>query len=180
MLRQNVFTIFLLYGAHMATPIKAQTSELKPVIKVHRIYTKGSVFETAAPKLALIENPPPPIIDLQFNINAHLVENNIYEPVLTLNVTAKHNDSIIWKAQVHQAGMYTLENFKEEQRNQVLNGVCINQIYPYALAVLNQLINQGGFAAVYMNPMNFEQIYVEQQKQQKEVATEEAKTAPIM
>lgn len=166
----------------MATSTKAQATELKPVIKVHRIYTKGTVFETAAPKLALIENPPQPVIDLQFNINAHVIEKdkNIYEPVLTLNVTAKHDGSIIWKAQVHQAGMYTLDNFNEEQRNLVLNGVCINQIYPYALVVLNQLINQGGFAPIYMNPMNFEQIYAEQQKQQQKLATEEAKTAPIM
>ena len=81
-----------------------------------------------------------------------------------LNITGKQDDSMIWKLQLQQAGLFTLKGFSEEQRKQVLNGMCMNIIYPYACAEVRSLVASGGFQAIYMRPMNFDAMYEAQQK----------------
>ena len=142
---------------------KESTQDGNSQLKLHRIFTKNSLFEAATLTPALLENPPQPTIDLQVYANAYVQDKSTHEAVLTLNITAKHNGALLWKVQLQQAGLYTLENFSEEQQKTVLNGFCMNQLYPYACAVVTQLVTQGGFLPVHLQPMNFEQLYREQQ-----------------
>jgi len=143
-------------------------------IKLHRMYIKNSLFETAALTQSLLENTPPLTIDLQVYANSHLLDGGIHEATVTLQVSAKHNGSLIWRVQLLQAGQYTLQGLPEELQKQVLNGFCINQLYPHACAAITQMVVQSGFPAVYLQPMNFEQLYKENlEKQNKEKAEKE-------
>jgi preprotein translocase subunit SecB len=132
-------------------------------LTVHRIFTKSSLFEAAALTPSLIQQAPQPAIDLQVNANAY-PQGEWHEAVLTLNVTAKFKDALLWRVQLQQAGLYTLQGFSEEQQKALLNGFCMSQLYPYACVLINQLVSQGGFAAVYLQPLNFEQLYQQQLK----------------
>ncbi len=139
-------------------------------IRLHRIYTKSSLFEAASLTVALLENPPQPVISLQVFSNAYAQDKQIHEAVLSLNLSAKHNDSLLWRVQVQQAGLYSLEGFTEEQQKQVLNIFCMSQLYPYACVAISNQVTQGGFAPVYLSPINFEELY----KQQMQSKTPEA------
>lgn len=86
----------------------------------------------------------------------------MYEAILTLHIVVKHEDKTLWSLKLQQAGLYSLLDFTEEQKQNVLNGFCMNQLYPYASVVVNQMIVQGGFAPVYLSLMNFEQLYQQQ------------------
>jgi len=133
-------------------------------LKVHRIYTKSSSFEAAnvtAPEIAIAQ----PVIDLQIHANVYpqSATENMHEVVLTLQVTAKHNGALLWQVQLQQAGRYALTGFTLENEKFVLNGFCMNQLYPYACAEVSHLVNQGGFGMVYLQPIDFVQKYKEQQ-----------------
>ncbi len=133
-------------------------------LKVHRIYTKSSSFEAAnvtAPEIAIAQ----PVIDLQIHANVYpqSAAENMHEVVLTLQVTAKHNGALLWQVQLQQAGRYALSGFTPENEKFVLNGFCMNQLYPYACAEVSHLVNQGGFGMVYLQPIDFVQKYKEQQ-----------------
>jgi preprotein translocase subunit SecB len=133
-------------------------------LKLHRIYTKASLFEAAniaSTELAAVQ----PIIDLQVHANVCLqtLPENTHEVVLTLQITAKHNGALLWRVQLQQAGFYALTGFTPEAEKSVLNGFCMNQLYPYACSEVNHLVNQGGFGMVHLQPINFAQKHKEQQ-----------------
>lgn len=140
-------------------------------LKVHRIYTKSSSFEAAnvtAPEIAVAQ----PVIDLQIHANVYPqpLTDNTHEVVLTLQVTAKHNGALLWQVQLQQAGRYALIGFTPEVEKSVLNGFCMNQLYPYACAEISHLVNQGGFGMVHLQPIDFVQKYKEQQHQEQQSA----------
>jgi preprotein translocase subunit SecB len=136
-------------------------------LKLHRIYTKNSSFEATSLTIALLEKPVQPTVDLQVGADSHPQENDIFEAVLTLQIAAKHQGSILWRVQLQQAGIYTIQDFAEDTKQMILNGFCMNQLYPYACSEISRLVTQGGFLPVYLTPMNFEQLYREQQDAEK-------------
>lgn len=80
---------------------------------------------------------------------------------------------MLWQIKLQQAGLYTLQGLDEEQRKQVLNGFCMNQLYPYACANINHLVVQGGFPAINLLPMDFARLYQEQSAKEREQAKTE-------
>ena len=141
------------------------TKEISPSFKLHRIYTKNSLFEAETLTLSLLEHPTEPELDLQIHADINPQEGTVYEAVLDLNITAKNKEKELWKLRLQQAGLYSILNFSEEQKQTILNGFCMNQLYPYACVAATHLIVQGGFAPVYLKPMNFEQLYKQQKTQ---------------
>jgi len=148
------------------------TTEAALQVRLHRIYTKNSLFESASVTPASFEKLLQPIIDLQVFANVHPQDKEVHEAVLTLHITAKHNDSLLWQVKFQQAGLYTLQGFNKEQQDRVLNGFCMNQIYPHACATLAQLVTQGGFTPIYLQPMDFEKLYQEQKLKESKTETE--------
>lgn len=148
-------------------------------LKVHRLYTKSSLFEAATINLGLLEHPPQPVLDLKISANANPQDKDkgLHEAVLTLQLTAKHQDSLLWRVQYQHAGLYTLEGFTAEAEKRVLQGFCMNQLYPYACSEVNRLVTQGGFLPVYLNPINFD---AEQQKAERQKALQsESEKNPV-
>jgi preprotein translocase subunit SecB len=62
-------------------------------------------------------------------------------------------------------GCYALTGFTPEAEKAVLNGFCMNQLYPYACAEVSHLAAQGGFGMIYLQPIDFIQQYKEQQSE---------------
>lgn len=145
----------------------------KPELKVHRIYTKASLFEAPTLNLKLLEMPPKPVLDLKISANANSQDKDkgLHEAILTIELMAKYQDKVLWRIQYQHAGLYTLIGFTEAVAKRILQGFCMNQMYPYACAEVNRLVTQGGFLPVYLSPINFE---VESQK--AEQADREKKT----
>jgi preprotein translocase subunit SecB len=152
---------------HETTTNSSETAETtEKIFAVQRLYVKNSLFE-AAPLTAETFNPKTnPVIDLQAHVNIEARENDTHEAVLTLQLTAKSEGNLVWRIQLQQAGLYTLSGFEEEARNKILNGYCMNQLYPYAAANASTMAVQGGFPPVYLAPMNFEALYLKQKKQE--------------
>jgi len=141
----------------------------KPKLAVQRIYTKGSLFEAVTLTPALLKSistTAAPTIDLQVQTNYTKREDDTYEAVLTINLTAKNDGSLLWRIQLQQAGLYTLEGVDEEQLKRVLNGYCMNQLYPYAATTASMMVLQGGFPPLYLTPMNFDTLYRKQLEQE--------------
>jgi preprotein translocase subunit SecB len=160
------------------SPLKATEAEKAEVPKgemtLHRIYTKGNSFEAAAMTLDLLQNTVQPKLELQIGVNFYKQGAELHEAVLTINATAKHQDALLWKVQLQQAGLYTLKGFNEEQLKAILIGFCMSQLYPYAALNLNQQVTQGGFSTVYLQPVNFEELLKQQLAKEKEKKNQEA------
>lgn len=59
-------------------------------LRLHRIYTKNSSFESNALTLDLLKNPVQPMVELQAFANAYARGDNVHEALLGLKIEAKH------------------------------------------------------------------------------------------
>jgi preprotein translocase subunit SecB len=159
----------------MHEELKADPAE--PSFSVERIYTKSSVFESARWAPDLLHAKTTPVMEMQVQVNATHRGHDTHEAVLTLQVTAKLDGNLLWRAEIQQAGLYKLAGFTEEGRKRLLHGYCMDQLYPYAASSVSIMAMQGGFPGVYLSPINFEARYLAPQNQEAPVRGEKMPAA---
>lgn len=138
-------------------------------LTVHRIYVKTNGFEAAAitnDLLPLLTNTQ---IEMQAQVNIHDRENDLKEAVLTIQLAGKLNGNFLYRLHVQQAGLYTLTGYNETERDLILNGVCINQLYPYACEAVCSMVIKAGIPAPVLAPMDFLRLYQQEQQQKSNV-----------
>lgn len=139
-----------------------------PQFAIQRIYVKDVSFETPnAPEIFKLQWDPKVHIDLRTE-HAKL-EDNVYEVMLTITVTVKvKHEKVAFIAEVKQAGIFSIDSFPEDQMGPLLGVFCPNILYPYVREAITALVSRGGFPQIYLAPINFDAIYQQQLKQQKE------------
>ncbi len=135
--------------------------------EIQKIYVKDISFETPnSPKIFTTQWNPKTDVHIQTE-NSKL-DKNIYEVGITITVTAKQEETTAFLVEVKQAGIFLLENFKEEQHGQLLGSYCPNILFPFAREVIAELIAKGGFPQLLLNPVNFDALYQQHQNALKE------------
>lgn len=151
----------------------ASQDENRPVIRTEKIYLKDVSFETPnAPTIFTLEWQP----KLNFNIGqkASPISEDLYEVVLTLTATTTVGDQTAYLAEVHQAGIFTLQAREQEQLDRLVGVVCPRMLYPYACAALSELVTKGGFPQLLLAPLNFEALYQQRLQEKNEQTGTEA------
>ena len=139
-----------------------------PVFEINRIYSKDLSFES--PKApAIFKQESKFSVDVTLDAKSAVLEGDFYEVTLAVTVTAKEdsNKEVAYIAEVKQSGIFTVKNFAEEQKKQILSSVCANILFPYARESITSLINRGGFPQLYLAPVNFDALYAQQQQTEK-------------
>lgn len=137
-----------------------------PVFTIQRIYVKDVSFETPhAPEIFREEWKPEVNVDLQTKTNR--LEDTIFEVVLHLTVTVKMGEKVAFLVEVHQAGIFTLKGFPQEQLAHALGSMCPNILYPYARETISDIVIRGGFPQLLLAPVNFDALYMQHLEQQK-------------
>jgi preprotein translocase subunit SecB len=146
----------------------------QPIFNIEKIYTKDLSLEIPnAPQVFLQKDAPQVNIELQNKAN--MVEDGIYDVVLTITVTAKIEDKVAFLVEVAQAGIFQMRNVPPETLEGLISVTCANVLFPYARQTVSDLVTRAGFPPVVLNPINFEAVYI-QQKQQ--AAAQQADAAP--
>ena len=143
-------------------------------LAIQKIYTKDISFESPNSPFGF-QDEWQPEISVDLNTDGQTLENDNYEVVLKVTVTAKNNTKTAFLAEVHQAGVFHLTGFDEEQRNFILGSYCPGTLFPYAREVISSLVTNGGYPPVILAPVNFEALYHEHQ-QKNQPADAEAQT----
>lgn len=155
----------------MSEQNQAQAST--PEFAIQRIYIKDMSIESPeSPEVFRKEWRPE--INLELNSNGNKLEEDIYEVVLKVVITAKNDGKTALLIELHQAGIFTLKGFTPEQTNQVLGSLCPNILFPYAREKVSEASTSAGFPPLYLAPINFDALYMEQQKRAAAVAKAEA------
>ena len=146
---------------------------------IQRTYLKDVSFETPMGAKVFTLSSFQPQIGLDVNTQAKPLGDNVHEVVLTITVTAKVEDEVVYLSEMQQAGIFTISGFPEEQLRMVLATVCPNFLFPYAREALDNLIIKGSFPALNLAPIDFEGIYRQQQAAQAQ-ASEGEGDAPTL
>ena len=132
---------------------------------IHRIYVKDISFEAPNSPQTFNEQWEPKN-NMDLNSKAQKLADNLYEVVLSVTVTVKNNDKTAFLVEVHQAAIFQVEGFDDENLQAVLGSFCPSVIYPYAREAVSDIVTRGGFPQLLLAPINFDALYQQHLQQQ--------------
>ncbi len=133
---------------------------------IQKIYIKDVSFESPDTPQAFNFTKWEPKIDLNLN-NAHIsIDDKLYEAVLTVTATVKHQDKTAYLVEVQQAGIFAVIGFNDNDKKYLLGSQCMNVLFPYARETISDLTTRGGFPPLILSPVNFDALYQQHMKQQ--------------
>jgi preprotein translocase subunit SecB len=132
-----------------------------PAIGVISQYVKDLSFENPnAPDVFQWQGQPQ--IDVQFNISADKVGDDVHEVVLKIDVVAKSANLVAFQVELAYAGLFGLRNIPEEQLQPFLLAEAPRIIFPFARRVLADAVRDGGFPPLMLEPIDFGALYMQQ------------------
>ncbi len=139
--------------------------ERPPQFEIQKLYLKDVSFETPnSPQVFTGEWKPDTNVEL--STEAQKLDENVHEVVLTITVTARVDEKIAYLVETKQAGVFTLTGFAADQLGHLLGSYCPNVLFSFAREAIADLIVKGGFPHFFLNPINFDLLYAEHQKNQ--------------
>jgi preprotein translocase subunit SecB len=128
--------------------------------QLQKIYVKDVSFELPnAPEV--FQDTGQAEIKMNLSQRVNNVSEEIFEVVLTVTVTALSGEKTAYLAEVHQAGLFLINGFNEQNQHTVLNTLCPHTLFPFACRVITDLVADGGFPPLVLQPINFDQIYAQ-------------------
>ena len=83
--------------------------------------------------------------------------------------------SVAFIAEVHQAGIFRIQDVPQEQLPHILGAYCPNILFPYAREAVSNLVSKGSFPQLNLAPVNFDALFAQHMAQvQAQQATAEA------
>jgi preprotein translocase subunit SecB len=127
---------------------------------IEKLYLKDVSFESPNSP-AVFTSQWSPQIQYQLNTRADVVAEDTHEVVLSVTVTAKQGDQTGFLAEVHQAGIFRMEGFSQEELTRIVAIECPTVLFPFAREAISDLVLKGGFPPVILTPMNFHALYAQ-------------------
>jgi len=142
------------------------SEQQQPVFAIEKIYVKDLSLEIPnAPNIFLERDTPE--INLQLGTKSQGIGEGLYEVLLTVTVTAKIKDKIMFLVEAQQAGIFRIRNIPNGEIDPVLGIGCPNILFPYLREVVSDIVTRAGFPPVILNPVNFEAIYQQKRAETK-------------
>lgn len=140
-------------------------------LALERIYAKDLSFEVPSPRVFMGEWQPE--LDINLSSNAEQLDPTHFQVVLSVTVNAKNQGAVAFIAEVHQAGVFLIENVTQEQLPHLLGAYCPNILFPFAREAISDIVTKGSFPQLLLAPINFDAAFAEsQQRLQQQQAAE--------
>jgi len=140
------------------------TTDDFPQVGVISQYVKDLSFENPASP-AVFQWQGQPHIDVQFNIGAGLVGEDVHEVSLRIEVTATAPEGTAFKVDVLFAGLFAIKNLPDEQLQPFLLAEAPRILFPFARRVIADAVRDGGFPPLLLDPIDFATLYMQRQAQ---------------
>ena len=142
---------------------EAAASSTQPNLALQGVYLKDASYE--APQGPRADGNWQPQINLDLATNSTPIDGELREVVLTVTVSAKQNDKTLFLVEVKQAGAFLMQNLSDDDTKRAIASICPGVLFPYARAMVSQLVSQGGFPQLLLPPVNFDALYLNAQAQ---------------
>lgn len=156
----------------------AETPNTPPVRQVllQKMYVKDASLEVPLAPQIFTRNWQP-AMDVQVNTQINAIAQDTYNIVLAVTVTAKLENDIGFLVEVHQAGIFNVSGFADQNElGAILGGYCPGLLFPFARQAVADLVQQGGFPQLLLQPINFDALYLEHQNRAR--ADQSAQAGP--
>lgn len=133
-------------------------SSSQPVFHVERLYIKDLSFENPnAPEVYSRHSDP----KVEFNLGTGAAQKgeDRYEVTLQVHVRVKEGEEVLFLVEVTYAGLFLIRNLPQEHMGPTLGIECPHIMFPYVRRIISDLVIEGGFKPMVLDPINFAVIY---------------------
>lgn len=157
----------------MSEQEKPKAAQDEQQFQLQKIYTKDISFETPNSPEIFTEKWEPEV-NIELHSSGKPLSDDVHEVVLTVTVTAKVGEKTAYLVEIHQAGVFTIAGFADNERAHMVGSFCPNILFPYAREAISDVVAKGGFPQLLLAPVNFDALYAQHvQKQKDEKANSE-------
>jgi preprotein translocase subunit SecB len=127
-------------------------------------YVKDLSFENPnAP--AVYQWQTQPKIEVDFNIGATKLNDEIHEVQLKIEVRATADGQTAFVVDLLYGGLVGLRNIPEEQLQPFLLAEAPRILFPFARQIVSQTVQEGGFPPLLLDPIDFGALYMQRAAQ---------------
>ena len=131
---------------------------------IQKLYVKDVSFELPnAP--AIFQEQGQADVKMSLAQRVEAMGDDLHEVLLTVTVTATIGEKTAYLAEVAQAGIFLISGFNEQTAHAVTNSLCPGTLFPYARRTISDLVSEGGFPPLTLQPVNFEQLYAQRMQE---------------
>ena len=146
-----------------------------PQLFVNLQYIKDFSFENPRAPQSLVQQSAQPEVSINVDVKAHNLNQEAYEVVLTINVTAQLQQEPVFLVELAYAAVVTIRNAPEPLLANLILVETPRIIFPFARAVIANATRDGGFPPLMINPIDFADLLRRQQSpEQPEPGDEDA------
>lgn len=117
-----------------------------------------------------------PQIDVQFNIGARQLNDEVSEIELKVAINAKSAEGTSFIIELAYCGLVGMRNLDEAQKHAFTYAEAPRILFPFARRVIADAVRDAGFAPLLLEPIDFNGLYLQQLAAQQQA--EEAGEAP--
>lgn len=128
-------------------------------LAIQKIYIKDFSFESPHTPTVFARNDWSPKTDLNLRSSHTAGSDNNHEVVLTISVEAKEEEQTFFLVELHQAGLFHISGYSEDEFKALVGSFCPNILYPYAREAIASVVAKGGFPEFVLQPINFDALY---------------------
>jgi preprotein translocase subunit SecB len=142
-------------------------NETQKQVLLSRIYVKDCSFESPRTP-EVFSAPMSPDVKLDMRTANVRVQGDLIEVTLIVTADAHVEGRSVFVAEVHQAGLFTVSGFSEQEFAAILASYCPSILFPYAREVISDLVMKGGMPSLLLQPVNFDTLYLQSMAQAAE------------
>lgn len=167
----------------MSEQDQAAQAGQEPAFNLQRVYLKDLSLEMPnAPHVFLEQEGPK--VEISINVGGQRLAETIFESTVTVTVTTRIEDKVLYLVEATQAGIFELANIPAEQLDPLVGIVCPTMLYPYLRANVADVITRTSLPALHLAEVNFQALYeqriAELQAQQQGQTTNGADSGIIL
>ena len=146
-------------------------------IAIQKIYVKDFSFESPKSPQIFQAQEWSPQTDLNLRSTHTPVADSTHEVVLTVTIEAKEGDNTAFLVELHQAGLFHIAGYTDDEFKAIIGSFCPNILFPYARESIAGVVAKGGFPEFILQPINFDALYAQGLAQAQAQAQAEAQAA---
>ena len=155
------------------------TPSAQPSIQIITQYVKDVSFENPHAPESLVSGWEAPETSVQISLGQQVIKDNAFESSLHFRIEAKNKKDgrMAFIIDLHYGALVALTNIPKENHMAVLMVEVPKLLFPFVRELVASLTTQGGYPPLYLTPISFETIYMNEVKRQQAEKGKQAGTA---
>ena len=144
-----------------ADSVGGNGADNQPIAGILQQYVKDlSVENPKAPES--FQWTEQPQMDVQFNISARKINEEVSEIELKISVTSKTAQGTVYIVELSYCGLVGMRNMSEEHKHAFTYAEAPRILVPFARRIISDAVRDAGFAPLMLDPIDFNGIYLQQ------------------